>query len=387
MSNELLAGTFDNPTGRLLTLWVAPAPSRADQRSPSQFIRIIVPITGIASPHFEPTYKETSMKRCNACDEEFDDKFSFCPVDATPLNGLAAEVIGQTNSRNSPLVVEIEAARVSSRAVRTEFHLTMIDNASLPERLTKEVSYLGSQLRLSWPELKRDPITFCRRLLVETRRSLRRALATPNSLTALASAIVLVLTVGLIVVLIGNRSSEESNARAANEREVAHMVQLPSDSNVNPEDPGIGAGSKSGRVGFAGKKGEGSGPTPRKSTGGGTGGQRDPLPAQVGKLPPPSEISAPIPKFPPVQKQTLPVAGIDIDPALWKNLPAQVYGDPRSTSSTPSGGPGDKGGMGTHDGTGIGEGVRGSGFGPGQDGNIEVGRRGWVVAVQAVARR
>jgi protein TonB len=66
----------------------------------------------------------------------------------------------------------------------------------------------------------------------------------------------------------------------------------------------------------------------------------------------------------------LPVAGIDIDPALWKNLPMAVYGDPRSKSSTPSGGPGDNGGMGTNAGLGIGEGVRGNGFGPGQDGNI-----------------
>jgi protein TonB len=154
------------------------------------------------------------------------------------------------------------------------------------------------------------------------------------------------------------------------------MIQLPSDSKVNPEDPGIGAGSKAGRVGFASEQGEGSGPRPIKSTGGGTGGQRDPLPAQVGKPPQPSEIPAPIPKFPPVQKQTLPVAGIDIDSALWKNLPAAVYGDPRSTSATPSGGPGDNGGMGTNNGLGIGEGVRGNGFGPGQDGNIGDGSKG-----------
>ena len=35
------------------------------------------------------------MKRCKACGEEFEDKFSFCPVDATPLNSLAAAVAGE----------------------------------------------------------------------------------------------------------------------------------------------------------------------------------------------------------------------------------------------------------------------------------------------------
>ena len=34
------------------------------------------------------------MKRCNACGEEFENKFRFCPVDATLLNDLAAAVAG-----------------------------------------------------------------------------------------------------------------------------------------------------------------------------------------------------------------------------------------------------------------------------------------------------
>jgi TonB family protein len=71
----------------------------------------------------------------------------------------------------------------------------------------------------------------------------------------------------------------------------------------------------------------------------------------------------------------LPAAGVDIDPALWKNLPLAVYGDPRSKSSAPSNGPGTDGGMGTGSGTGIGEG-RGPGFGPGQEGGIGGGPKG-----------
>ena len=316
------------------------------------------------------------MKRCNACDEEFEDKFSFCPVDATPLNRLAAEVIGQSISGDLPLIAENKVAEVSARASRAEFHLTMIDNAGLPARLAKEIRHLSFQMRLAWPELKRDPISFGKGLLAESGGNLWRRLAAPNSLAAFATALLLVLTVGLIVILIGNRSSSGLTALAGHEIEVAHIVEFLPEPNPPTEGKGVGADSKAGRVGFAGGRGEGSGPEPKKATGGGTGGQRDPLPVQHGKLPQPSEIPAPIPKFAAAKNPTLPVAGIDLDPALWKNLPLAVYGDPRSKSATPSGGPGDSGGMGTNNGLGIGEGIKGNGFGPGQDGNMGGGPKG-----------
>jgi protein TonB len=90
------------------------------------------------------------------------------------------------------------------------------------------------------------------------------------------------------------------------------------------------------------------------------GGNHNPLPPQFGKMPPPSVIPAAIPITPPVNPPALPVAGIDIDPALWKDVDARVYGDPNSKSQIPSSGPGDGGGIGT----GIGPGI-GSGYGPG----------------------
>jgi hypothetical protein len=75
---------------------------------------------------------------------------------------------------------------------------------------------------------------------------------------------------------------------------------------------------------------------------------REQLPASQGKLPVPSVIPAPIStrtyaRLP----QALPDAGIDLDPALWRNLNLSVYGDPRSKSTTPSNGPGEDGGVGT----------------------------------------
>ncbi|MEP6819715.1 MAG: energy transducer TonB [bacterium] len=253
-----------------------------------------------------------------------------------------------------------------------EFRVTMIDHASLLDRLAGELRFLLYQLKLAWPELKHDPVGFGRRMFIEGWLQLRRA-ATTNSLAALATAILLVFSTTLILILVGERSKQNRSLHVE-AFETTWVMGLPPGADPPKEDHGVGAGTK-GRVGFRSGKGEGSGAEPRGSTGGGSGGLHDPLPAQVGKPPQPSIIPAPIPKFPPAQKLALPVAGIDIDPALWQNMDMPVYGDPRSKSSAPSNGPGDGGGMGTAKGTGIGEGL-GPGFGPGQDGNIGGDKKG-----------
>ena len=58
------------------------------------------------------------MKRCNACDEEFADKFSFCPVDCTPLNELAAALTGQQSqtAAKSEVSVRLPASSNLPRA-------------------------------------------------------------------------------------------------------------------------------------------------------------------------------------------------------------------------------------------------------------------------------
>ena len=253
---------------------------------------------------------------------------------------------------------------------QSEFRVTLIDHASLLARLTRELRFLFYQLRLAWPDWKRDPIGFSWRTVLEAWLQLRRA-AAPNRLAALATAMLLVLSAVLVLVLIGNRSRQNDQLQNGT-GETVQMIEFLPNPDATKEDHGVGAGQK-GRVGFATGKGEGSAPEPKKAKGGGGGGDHNPVPAQVGKLPQVSEIPAPIPRFPPAQKPALPFAGIDIDPALWKNLPLAVYGDPRSKSSAPSNGPGDGGEMGTGNGQGVGEGNRG-GVGPGDDGNIGGGK-------------
>jgi TonB family protein len=319
------------------------------------------------------------MKRCNACEEEFEDKFSFCPVDATPLNSLAAAVVAERE--NEPAQIESRARVTKEELLREmpytserEFRVTLIDNTSLLERLARELRFLVLQLRQAWPDVKSDPVGFGRHVVVKGALGFRRTLAASNSLAAIATVLLVVLSAAMILVLSGRLAKKNTELAENASEDLAQIVAFLPDPNVGPEDKGIGAGEK-GQVGFANGKGEGSAPKPKRSTGGGGGGEHDPLPAQQGRPPLPSPIPAAIRKFPPVQQQTLAVAGIDIDPALWKSLPLAGYGDPRSKSSAPSNGPGEGGGMGTANGPGIGEGT-GPGFGPGQGGNIGGGPKG-----------
>jgi hypothetical protein len=193
----------------------------------------------------------------------------------------------------------------------------------------------------------------------------------PNVLAAFA----VVATIVGTVILLERRlprtvsASDPTETLLASETTIIKLNEL----DKEPEQGGIGRNGK-GRVGFQQNRGEGSGEVRRRAQGGGGGGEKNPLPPQTGKLPPPSSILAAIPKAPPVHPPSLPVAGIDIDPALWTDLKAPKYGDPRSTSDASSKGPGDGGGIGTNKGLGIGDG-NGPGVGPGNDGNIGGGNR------------
>ncbi|HEV2835267.1 MAG TPA: TonB family protein [Pyrinomonadaceae bacterium] len=210
---------------------------------------------------------------------------------------------------------------------------TIIENKLLLSRLAIQIAFV-----------KNDPVGFFK-------QSLRDLMTTRNALfTLLAVAAV-------VLFMIETRTSRSQNLPTVSAQEsLGDMVML--DVRHGP-----------GRVGFNEHRGEGSGPSPRRAQGGGSGGDRNPIPPQTGKLPPPSAIPAAIPITPPRNPPALPVAGIDVDPALWKDLSAPVYGDPKSSSETPSKGPGDGGGIGTNIGPGVGTGS-GPGYGPGEGGNM-----------------
>src|SRR5215217_2287802 len=125
------------------------------------------------------------MKFCSVCEEEFADKFSFCPVDGTPLTPVATKVEDPsvTVAQDPSLTVSrdnqapaIEAAAAynehtvdsepvyaassgasSALALRDEYHLTFLDDAGLGARLIHEFK---DEYDLTWPEFKRDPFGF-----------------------------------------------------------------------------------------------------------------------------------------------------------------------------------------------------------------------------------
>lgn len=260
------------------------------------------------------------MKRCNACYEEFASEF--------------------------------------------EFNVTIINGAGLGQRLVSEVSFVVAQLQREWPNFKRDPIGSVSRAVTESANRLRNFARAPHALAATITAVFVVFSAVLSVIILGRFTSYPPEVGGL--EEPVEIVTLISPSTATPEGSGVGLGSN-GRIGIARGKGEGSESELQRSRGGGGSGNHDKEPPQQGKPPQPSDISAPI--NPPLPKASLPVAGIDIDPALWRNLPFPNYGDPRSKSTAAAKGPGDGGAFGTGNGLGLGEG-EGNGFGPGRNGNI-----------------
>jgi len=253
-----------------------------------------------------------------------------------------------------------------------QYQPTILESGLLFERLLTQIAFLRDELKQSSIEFKKNPVTFSKSMTRRIIHRLRTLLSTPNVVPAMLTAVAAITCVILVVLLFDKTASvpRELAANDENEEPVIFDVSKPLDSTSKQSTGKDGPG----RVGFQNKKGEGSGPSPKLAQGGGGGGNHNPIPPQAGKVPPPSSILAAIPTAPPINPPSLPVAGIDIDPALWKDLKAPVYGDPRSKSEIESKGPGEGEGIGTNRGTGIGEG-NGPGFGRGNDGNIGDGSR------------
>jgi TonB family protein len=227
------------------------------------------------------------------------------------------------------------SANYSTATQSYAYQPTIIEDKVLISRLAIQIAFVRD-------EFKRDPRGFAAQLI-------RDLLANPKIIVPLVLA-----TVVLTVVM------KQSNVPLASRTGIvddplADVVML------EPIE-------RAGHAGFNEGNGDGSGSTPRRAHGGGGGGDHTPKPQQTGKLPPPSTMLAPIPITPSVNPRALPVAGIKIDPALWKDLEAPVYGDPTSTSTVPSKGPGEGGGIGNGRGLGVGSGD-GPGVGPGSKGN------------------
>ena len=258
-------------------------------------------------------------------------------------------------------------------SAKPTYEPTIIENAFLITRLTLQIAFLKDELKRSWSEFQTDPARFAERSCRALVRRGKDFLSTPNAVRACLTSVVTVAALVAIALVIDGQAKPENTLDESNES-APEVVMLKLEPTHDSNGASVSGKDGSGRVGFNRGKGEGSGPTPQSSSGGGGGGNGDPNPAQTGKLPPPSNVLAAIPIAPPVHSPALPVAGIDIDPALWKDLKAPVYGDPQSKSEIPSKGPGQGEGIGSGRGTGSGDGD-GPGAGPGEGGNTGGGPR------------
>ncbi|HEV2915457.1 MAG TPA: hypothetical protein VGX92_19410, partial [Pyrinomonadaceae bacterium] len=155
------------------------------------------------------------MKQCSVCQEEFADKFSFCPVDGTPLNGFVARAVEppkpeppataafheESFVEDTETVASVAASsaddRISTEShhVGGEYHLTIIEDQTVISRLVEELREVAHHSQLTWPEFKRDPLGFVKRSVVAYGQMLRRFFARPNVAIAMLAAVLSMLAI------------------------------------------------------------------------------------------------------------------------------------------------------------------------------------------------
>jgi TonB family protein len=202
---------------RVLESWVAPRPSRLlDQRVANSYYMELegADVTTGPVPLPESRNEVATMKFCSTCQEEFAAKFSFCPVDGTPLSDAreheeitVSEVTVDSPVKSEPvrsfapsIITEpavqvvppvqrervLQSASASSAASieRDEYHLTFLDDKGLTRRLAEELRAVAHDYRLTWPEFKRDPFGFTKRSILGYGQMAGRALGSRNALIA-----------------------------------------------------------------------------------------------------------------------------------------------------------------------------------------------------------
>ncbi|MBA3354961.1 MAG: energy transducer TonB [Pyrinomonadaceae bacterium] len=389
---------------RVLEIWIAPEPSRMlDERVLNSCFREFGSDDAATQPVALPqSQKEVvTMKFCSTCQEEFAEKFSFCPVDGTPLNGFvprdeesvtraaAQEPAAVVASKPTYAAAHEPAAVIASKPAYTaaaaaaagsagaiaekgEFHFTFMDDAGLTQRLIEVLKEVAHESELTWPEFKRDPFGFSKRMAVGYSQAGWRALSQPNVATGVLAALFVVMTVLLAVFWIDRVQTRRAAELAAitEDQLVDQLIDIPSEQPT--PDPGTAGLNKGG--------GGGSKPKQEKAGGGGGGGRQEQKEASFGKTPQASltipQVVAPDPKPPAIKNPSLPVAATVVADPLLVPPDARVlpYGDFKSKSTDPSSGPGSGNGIGTGRGGGIGPGD-GGGIGPGRGGNIGGGDR------------
>ena len=216
----------------LLQKWPSPQPSAAlDERITSSYLSEISQASVLSnSVQLPKANKEVvKMKFCSLCQEEFADKFSFCPVDATPLTTRAVVVEEPSltavpnngagvlpgvlrSSEPEPSVTAAPATKPVTNPVqvantRPEYHLTIMNDTGLASRLGGELKDDANEYELTWPEFKRDPIGFTKRSAIGYGQVAKRFLGNSNVVVAMSVAVFALVALAVIVMLLDKTQS------------------------------------------------------------------------------------------------------------------------------------------------------------------------------------
>ena len=226
--------TSDNELKSLLERWVVPGPSRVlDERIETSFAREFSDADRLSQSVLLTQRREevVSMKFCSVCEEEFAEKFSFCPVDGTPLTDVSSngddpsltidsadkspkiEVPFSQPAMSEPVYAAASDSSASAMVLRDEYHLTMLDDAGLVARLSHELKDVAHEYELTWPEFKRDPFGFTKRTFIGYGQMFVKFLRKPNVLLAMGAAVLGMLAlVGAIFIMDRSQSTGASRA-------------------------------------------------------------------------------------------------------------------------------------------------------------------------------
>ncbi|HVS80179.1 MAG TPA: TonB family protein [Pyrinomonadaceae bacterium] len=183
MSNFDARFMKDEELHDLLEHWSVPdAPQSLDNRVAAAYNNLMGDAVASNSPlHPQRDSEVVKMKFCNTCQEQFADRFSFCPVDGTPLGAAPAPSVSapardiETSypvaesavpkpGVSEPAYAAIPASSAaSSAAIFGEYHLTILEDRGLLYRLADELGGVAHNYQLTWPEFKRDPFGFVKR--------------------------------------------------------------------------------------------------------------------------------------------------------------------------------------------------------------------------------
>ena len=317
---------------------------------------------------------EDSLAFAERCEPELKSLLESWRVPAAP-SSLRARVASsyrqQFGSREEDLMSSMTSAGLAPHAPHAyayaDYSPTILEDETLLSRLAARLSEVARESELTWPEFRRDPLSFARRLVAGYALLAARALGRENVGYGLAAAFAVLLTVALGVVAAGGFGARRGDQLAAGVREDLEFAGWLEDVPREQPEPDRGP------AGLAGGRGGGMKEKFERPGGGGGGGRQEDKPASHGKLPQASlapQVLAPDPRPPVIRNPQLPTAAtIRADPTLFpRDARPLDYGDPKSSATAPSSGSGKGGGIGEGEGGGVGAGS-GAGYGPGSEFN------------------